>query len=316
MQDHRIFKGLSFIFLLFVLLSALAFSADDVGTGTMSNDTSTGNDTVMGNDTNGINITSVEVSAPSVDANYQNPGILPPNSRPGGLTYGEWNAKWWQWAYSMPVNAHPLFDTADCSQGQSGNVWFLGSTFATEKNEPNGDVSATANRQCIIPPGKMLFIPIANVEGSVAEGNGPTEAELRDYANGIMDHAIELSAEIDGRPVKNLETYKASPYKAPSPLFTFGPLPDNNVLQYLYPADEYPDMQDSIKEGATSDSVANGICLMLAPFSVGKHTIHFKGTFKFTQEPDGFDLVFKQDVNYHITVKPNWRPPKMFLPKE
>jgi hypothetical protein len=303
MIDHRIFKGLGFIFMLFVLSSTLAFSADDIGI------------SITSNDTNGINITPVEVSAPIVDANYQNPGILPPNSRPGGLTYGEWNAKWWQWAYSMPIDSHPLFDTADCSKGQSGNVWFLGSTFATEQ-ATNGDVTATADRKCTIPPGKMLFIPMANVEGSKAENNGQTEAELREYTEEIMDHAIELSAEIDGRPIKNLETYKASPYKAPSPLFTFGPLPENNVLQFLYPADKYPEMQDNIKAGATSDSVADGIYLMLAPLSVGKHTIHFKGMFKFTEDQDGSDFVFKQDINYQITVKPNWRPPRMFMPKE
>ncbi len=295
MQDRWILKGLGFIFLLFVLLSTLAFSAEDIGIG------ATSNDTAMGNDTNGINITSVEVSTPSVDANYQNPGILPPNSRPGGLTYGEWNAKWWQWAYSMPVDAHPLFDTADCSQGQSGNVWFLGSTFATDQG-PEGEFIANPDRTCIIPPGKMLFFPVINVEGSTLEGNGQTEAELREYAKWAMDHATDMSAEIDGKPVKNLEKYRVQ-----SPLFTFGPLPENNVLQWL---------GFDAPAGTTSQSVADGIYLMLAPLSVGKHTIHFKGTFKFTQEPDGFDLVFKQDVNYQITVKPNWRPPKMFMSRE
>ncbi len=48
MQDRWILKGLGFIFLLFVLLSTLAFSAEDIGIGATSNDTD------MGNDTNGV----------------------------------------------------------------------------------------------------------------------------------------------------------------------------------------------------------------------------------------------------------------------
>jgi hypothetical protein len=281
----RIIKGLGFVFLPLALLCTLGFS-EDIGS--------------MSNNATAMNITSVNPSASIADASCHASAIMPLSSRPGGLTYGEWNAKWWQWAYSLPVNAHPLFDTADCSQGQSGNVWFLGSSFATEQG-PSGEVIAKVDRTCNIPRGKMLFFPVMNVEGSPLEGNGETEAELRDYTNWIMDHAIDMSAEIDGCPVRNLEQYLA-----PSPQFTFGPLPENNVLQWLgidAPAE------------TTSISVANGIYLMLAPLSIGKHTIHFEGTFKFTQDPDGFDFVFKQDVNYEITVKPNWQPPRMFMAK-
>ena len=56
--------------------------------------------------------------------NGGNPRVYPPGSRPFGLSYGEWSARWWQWAYSMPVTGHPLFDEtgADCAAGQSGPV--------------------------------------------------------------------------------------------------------------------------------------------------------------------------------------------------
>src|SRR5947209_6336709 len=38
----------------------------------------------------------------------QNPGVVhPPCSKPYGLTYGEWSAKWWQWVYSIPVGTNP-----------------------------------------------------------------------------------------------------------------------------------------------------------------------------------------------------------------
>src|SRR5689334_15805444 len=53
------------------------------------------------------------------------PGVLPVKSSPYGMTYGQWSARWWQWAFSLPIDRSPLFGTADCSAGQSGLVWFL-----------------------------------------------------------------------------------------------------------------------------------------------------------------------------------------------
>src|SRR5713101_9232359 len=83
---------------------------------------------------------------PGAFAKNPNPGVLPPQSHAFGMTYGEWSAAWWQWAFSLPVDHHPLFDTADCSAGQSGKVWFLGASFAPSVTS-GGDVIAFADRQ-------------------------------------------------------------------------------------------------------------------------------------------------------------------------
>jgi len=55
--------------------------------------------------------------------------VVAPDKTFRGLTYGEWSVEWWQWALSLPTDAHPLFDTAPASEGQVGNVWFLGVKF-------------------------------------------------------------------------------------------------------------------------------------------------------------------------------------------
>ena len=39
-----------------------------------------------------------------------NPGVFPIKSKPYGLTYGEWSAKWWQWAISIPTAESPMLD--------------------------------------------------------------------------------------------------------------------------------------------------------------------------------------------------------------
>ena len=53
--------------------------------------------------------------------------IAPPESLPGGLSYQQWSAKWWQWVWSTPLFVNPLFDTTglDCAvyQSRSGPVW-------------------------------------------------------------------------------------------------------------------------------------------------------------------------------------------------
>jgi len=211
-----------------------------------------------------------------------NPGVIPPNARPYGLTYGQWSARHWQWTYSMPADHHPLTDTADCSAGQSGPVWFLGGTFAATPTGPN-TVVGTANRVCTVPAGKALFFPIVDVECSEVEGNGTTDAELRPCAKFLADHITNLQATVDGVSIQNLPNYRVQ-----SPLFQFGPLPENNLL--------------GAPAGTISPSVSDGVFLMLAPLSAGTHTIHFAGELVFTQAQDGFDFTFTLDITYHLTV--------------
>lgn len=211
------------------------------------------------------------------------PFIYPINSKPFGKTYGEWSAEHWKWVYSLPADAHPLTDTADCSTGQSGPVWFIGGSFAPTV-DLSGNLIGNAVRDCTVPADKTLFFPIINAEGSTAEGNGTTRQELGAFAQYLIDHAEGLSCTIDGIPVRNLEAYRAR-----SPLFTFGPLPENNLL--------------GLPAGTSSPAVADGYYVMLSPLSPGQHTIHFTGAVVFTAEEDGFDFSFSLDITYHLTVQ-------------
>ena len=99
-----------------------------------------------------------------------------------------------------------------------------------------------------------------------------------------MSRAANVAAELDGRPIQNLPRFRAA-----SPLFTYGPLPDDNVLQFF---------GFDAPEGATSLSAADGFYLMLAPLSVGQHTLHFTGTFE-------TDIPFTLDITYILTVAPD-----------
>ena len=209
--------------------------------------------------------------------------VLPPKSHPFGKSYTQWSEEHWQWLYSIPAANHPAFQDGniDLSAYQPpGHVWFLIGSFSP--TPVASGFAATANRTATVPHGKALFFPIIDAEGSTAEGNGSTHAELLAAARGFLDPVSGLTCEIDGNPVPHLERYRFE-----TPVFTWGPLPADNIL--------------GLPAGATTDAVSAGYFLMLAPLSTGVHTLHFTGTSGVS--PNAFTL----DITYHLTVVGNDR---------
>jgi hypothetical protein len=205
------------------------------------------------------------------DVGNPNPGLFQPREQPYGKNMSEWSAAWWQWALSLPVASHPLLDTAPCSEGQSGPVWFLGGAFT----------GAATVRDCTIPTGTSLFLPVLNAECSDIESPpffGADEAAMRACAQDFMSLATNMTATIDGQPVADLERYHVS-----SPFYSF-----NSPADGLFGPDP-----------VSGNSVSDGVWLFLKPLSAGNHTIHFTGSV-----PDyGFDL----DVTYNLNVQPGLR---------
>src|SRR5260370_20378941 len=73
-------------------------------------------------------------------AGNPNPRVLPPHSHPRGLTYGEWSARWWQYAVTVPGMAgQDVFN--HCPGQPSGKVWFLAGTAR----------GSTVTRSCTVP---------------------------------------------------------------------------------------------------------------------------------------------------------------------
>lgn len=228
-----------------------------------------------------------------------NPDILPPNSHPYGLTYGEWSAKWWQWVYSIPLVDSPLVDEtgANAANGQSGPVWFLAGKYCVN---PCGTPPspATANRVVNIPAGKALFFPILNVEFDNLDPAGSptlgyTEEELKTTSKEVMDLGQRMVADVDGKTIKNLDSALTTPYRVTSPkLFTYH-IPDHSILE-LFGINL--SAQDIPPPGAWAD----GVYLMLAPLSKGRHEIHFAGEFPESR----FGAAFKLDIHYTVNVVP------------
>jgi len=205
-----------------------------------------------------------------------NPPVLPPNSSAFGMTYEEWAAKYWQWAFALPGDeTHPFNaeGVMDCSLGQQGNVWFLAYPGG---GWPAGTISQ--ERECEIPVGNALFFPVVNLVCTTYE-DGDTVEDLIGCANFISDFNYPLSVKIDGRDVPNLESYEII-----SVPFNIGPLPDPNM--YGWPV------------GWEGLGVSPGYYLLMPPLSKGDHTVEFSGQ---VYAPDfgvdwTFDVLYKLDV--------------------
>jgi len=212
-----------------------------------------------------------------------------PQSRPFGKSYGDWGAEWWKWALSIPTPLNPMADPtgANAAQSQSGPVWFLAGTFCADFPVGPGCTFAAANRTCDVPAGKALFFPILNSECSTFEGNGTTLSDLTACARWGADNASGVVCEVDGGAIANITSYRGT-----SGLFTWGPLPDNNILQGF---------GLNAVAGTTSVSVQDGFYVMLAPPCPGPHTIHFAGSIF---DPSSGALLFGLDVTYHLQVVP------------
>jgi hypothetical protein len=215
-------------------------------------------------------------------AGNPNPKILPINSKPHGMTYGEWGVAWWQWTMSIPADMNPVTDTTGefAAVGQSGSVWFLAGTYG-----------GVAERTVTIPAGKTLFVPIYNALWINVPllGDNPwspeQEAMIRETLAGWVDAfgPADLTCEIDGRPVADILSYRS-----PTPVggAFMVDLPENDVWGLVGLTDVNGDI---FQPGTYGPSIQDGIYLMLAPLSKGKHTIHFTAG----------DFL---DVTYHLTV--------------
>lgn len=213
----------------------------------------------------------IPLALPITEGSSTSQQIYPINSKPYGLTYGEWSAKWWQWAMSTPTKNNPVVDETGekCAVGQNDpNVWFLAGTGGGE-----------AVRACTIPAGKAILIPVLNVECDYTSPDLKTESDLRKCAKDDQDKATSLQATVDGTSIPDLKTYRVQ-----SPLFNVT-IPTENVL--------------GLQPG-TTQAVSDGYWVLLKPLPVGKHQINFSGSLAdFTATGP---LNFVSDAKYDVTI--------------
>jgi hypothetical protein len=197
----------------------------------------------------------------SLDSAYAepvNPQVYPIDSSPLGVPYSEWVSKWWTWAYNLTSDFHePAFP---CDSKQVGPVWFLPDPLSGEQT-----------RDCTIPYGKAVLIPVVTGAVTNKEKIGANDQELMKTAGDCDDDSIR-TAKIDGTIVKGID--QEQPYRTnSSKVFTINV---NATNQYQATPGE-------------TRIFADGWFLFLKPLPTGDHTVYVTGpiTAKDPLDPNG-----------------------------
>jgi hypothetical protein len=196
--------------------------------------------------------------------------IVQPSRTYEGKTYGEWSAKWWQYAVGVTD------PNADCTVNQNGPVWFLAGA-------PSSD-GRPVHLSCDVPARKAMMVPIINAEWSTNEGGcRKTYQSLLACAAAPMDLVTQRSFSIDGVPVDlgpNPQNQSRFRVQSPPP-----PFPICAIIGNIFgPA-------------GTGKSVADGFYVLIKPLKPGSHRLLFSGTVTFAN-----GSTFVIDTKYNVKV--------------
>lgn len=168
-------------------------------------------------------------------------GSAPPVASPvtseavAGASLSEWTARWWRWADAQRVPPYLDPDGRLCGLGQEGPVWYLAGT--------NGRFAP--NRECDVPEGKHLLLPIINMAYYQGDPDLPC-AQMQAGAAVNNEHLLSAVVVLDGQLLGDMRVHRV---KSPG-CFRMDPDDDTSRL-----------------------AAADGYWLMIKPLSRGRHTI-------------------------------------------
>lgn len=201
--------------------------------------------------------------------------ILPPESKPYGLTYKEHIIDDWKRILSIPADQNPMEDKTGqrCTVGQdltNSSVFHL-----------SGIGGGAAEIICRIPAGLGLFINIISVEASQAESPGSTIEDLHKIAKNDQDHVTSTYLKINDQEVTDLQKYRFH----------------TDTFDVIFPKNAVFGAQ-----AGPSKAVADGYYVITSPLTPGNYTVVTKGSL-ICLEPDCLEPAYATEVKYHLIVK-------------
>ena len=207
-----------------------------------------------------------------VNADDLNPGVYSIDSKPFGISYGDWQAKYWSWFIQIPADVHPReqYTSERCATAQSGPVWFL-SDILVDKEE----------RNCTIPEGKAILLPILNgiCWDDKTDPIPMSDRDIIECAREGNEYGV-ISATIDGREIKELNSYRSE-----SPFFNIT-VPENNIFN---------------NPPGVWKAKVDGFYLFVEPLPPGNHTLY---TTTSVLNPTSPEYNYAATLKYHLTVEP------------
>ena len=204
-------------------------------------------------------------------ADNVNQGIYALDSKPYGMSYGDWTTKFWQWLISIPADRSPVTDqTGERCREEQGDlpVFFL--AFSN---------SGGAQRTCTISTEKAILVPINVALVSKAEfPAAKNDDDLHRLAEEDESSNPFLFLSIDGKQFQDLGKYRVH-----SKAFDVN-FPNNPIFG---------------QQPGTSRAVSDGYWAILEPLPPGKHDIHFKARLT---KPNTSTIFYSDDLKYTINV--------------
>jgi hypothetical protein len=202
--------------------------------------------------------------------------------------------QWWKWILGIPADESPVLDETgeDCAVDQKGPIWYLAGFAGSTEGPPFG---GSAERDCTIPEGKDILIPIFNTvcaeqtdAGLIRQVLGLEEdddipsSQLKEglvrCTDFIMSFVDIEHVSIDGQAIAQ-EDFED--LRVVSPQF-----------QIVYPeGNVFNQSPTNVKQKA----VAQGYWILVEDLEPGEHTIEVVSGL-----PE-FD--FQTSVTYHLTIE-------------
>jgi hypothetical protein len=190
-----------------------------------------------------------------------------------GLTFGQWTVKWWEWAISNPAIRNPVVDDTGqyASVNQPNSVWFLAGVLADEKRDRKFPM-----RECTIPSGRPILIPILNCEtDSVEYPELKQEGDLLSHLAKQVESIEKRNCFINGQEIRP-ERVRSDP-----------------MIFEIY---VHPDFDQKYNKGGHTRAAADGFWVFLKPPPAGKYFFKFEGSCENGKLNSG--------AEYRITVSP------------
>jgi hypothetical protein len=193
----------------------------------------------------------------------------------------EGNVKiFWQKICELPRDENPSINN-NGGKDQNFNSLIGDDTIFYLSSQREGPGQRTSN----VPAGKKIFIPVLGVVATEFESPNSSVADLKDLAKTDQDSITELSVELNGVPVTNLNNY----------IVTTG---EFKV--------KFPDPTQAVFQGncgpQDSKAVADGRYLIIDPLSKGEElTIRIRGKILVDPGVRSLERGFNEDLTYTLT---------------
>jgi hypothetical protein len=254
-------------------------------------DVRTNSASALGNTNN-----SSQLMSKSLSINSPTTDIYEPENKVYGLTYEDHAKNFWKWFVSIPNSTNPEHDLTGerCSIGQeksNSSLFYLSP----------GKNNTVIEKECTVPNGKGLLIPIIVVEYSDEEEF--KDENIAKTFNLTLDDMSEIITNLTIKAKNDQDGVQNMYLKLDDREYQIEDLSKYRINTGAFVLNFPQDPVWGVKEGPAV-AVADGHYIISKPLTKGNHTVHWTSDLTCPiNDKACVDFKYSQDVKYNITVK-------------